>query len=235
MNIKKITLCQNESWMYDKLPRKLDSDYNPCYEYKYPFSKTIALDCERIVFKLIENNVSSDICNNLNIVFINENSSSRAELTNFITFNKKDIRFVNMYMDSTGFNSLSDLEKRKTIIERICEAIIIVSDSEKTEVIHRICNEVYLMSDNTECVFLNRVLKKYSIDIKFKSSLNGYTAILYIYNNNTQQQKSTVLFEKGSFADLEYRIHKITVKKNQCIIIPKNDKTDDPIIVDIDI
>lgn len=184
---------------------------------------------------MIEKNVSSDICRNLNVVFINDNPLNRAELTDFVTFNQKDMRFVNVYVDSNGFNSLSDVKKRKTIFEKICEAIIIVSDIEKAEIIHQICNEVYLLSDKTECVFLNKNLKKYTVEIKFKSSFNGYTAILYIYNNITQQRESTVLFEKGSFADLEYRIHKITIKKNQCIILPKNDKTDYPIIVNIDI
>lgn len=235
MNIKKITLCQSESWVFDKLPRRLDSDYNPCYDFHYPFSNNIALDCERIVYKLKEENILSNICRNLNVVFISENALKKTELTGFIAFNQKDMRFVNAYMNSDEFNNLIDKQKRKIILEKICEAIIIVSESEKKGLIEQICNDVYLISDDMECVFLNKTLKKYVINIKFKSSLSGYTAILYINNNITQQQQSVVLFDKGSFADLEYRLNKIIVKNNRCIIQPKNDKTDDPIIVNIDV
>ena len=235
MNIKKITFCQNENWIYDKLPRRLDSDYNPLYEFQYPFSKTIALDCERIVYKLIENNISSDICRNLNIVFINENQLNKTELTDFIAFNQKDMRFVNTYVNSNNFNILSDEQKRKNIFDKIYEALILVSESDKANHIKQICNDVFLSSDETECIFLTKTLKKYTISVKFRSSFNGYTAILYINNNITLQQERTVLFENRSFADLEYRIHKIIIKKNQCIIHPKNNETDVPIIVNMDI
>ena len=235
MNIKKITLCQSEKWNYDILPRRLDSDYEPCYEYKYPFSKDIALDCERIVFKLKENNVLSDVCRNLNIVFITENALKKTELMSFIAFNQKDMRFVNTYVNTDEFNNLNDKQKRNVIFKRICEAIIIVSESEKKGLIEQICNDVYVISDEMECLFLNKTLKKYSVNVKFRSSLSGYTAILYIKNNITLQQQSVVLFDKGTFADLEYRLNRIIVKNNRCIIQPKNDKTDDPIIVDIDV
>lgn len=235
MNIKKITLCQNEKWNYDKIPRRLDSDYEPCYDFKYPFSKDIALDCERIVFKLMENNVLSDVCRNLNVVFINECTLNKTELTNFIAFNQKDMRFVNTFVDPKEFNELIDKQKRKLIFDKIREAVIVVSESEKKSLIEQICNDVYLMSDDTECVFLSKALRKYVIEVKFKSSFDGYTAILYINNTITHQNRSIVLFERGSFADLEYRIHKIIVKNSKCIIQPKNNLTDDSIEVNIEI
>lgn len=237
MYIKKISLCQNESCIYSKLPRSLASDYKPCYDFKYPFSNMIALDCERIVYKINEHDIQSNICRNLNVVLINESTFESPELTDFIAFNQKDMRFVNVYMNSDKFNELSNEQKRKVLINKICEALAIVSDNRSRKIIEQICDEVYLMSDDTECVFRNKSMTKYTIEVKFKSSLKGYTAILYLMNVINQTKSRTVLFENSSFADLVYRVHKIILKDKKCIIRPKRSEMneDEPIIIDINI
>ncbi len=64
---------------------------------------------------------------------------------------------------------------------------------------------------------------------------HSYTALLYLINQQSQQPQKTVLFQDASFADLEYRLHQIKIKKQQCIICPKSYDTDEKICVDITI
>lgn len=235
MNIKKISLCQDENWYYNKLPRGLSCAYKPSYDFIYPFSNSIALDCERIIYKLKEYNVSSDICCHLVVVFINNQQFQISELIDFIAFGQKTMRFVNIAKNANEFNLMTLKEKRRYLLDSICNAITLVTDYRYNDTIEKIINEVFEFADNTECVYLRKLTKKYDVMIKFKSSLDGYDAVLDIKNNFTGIKKIKVIFKKGSYADLEYRISKIIFKGKQCIILPKNGgySIDEPIVIDL--
>lgn len=235
MNIKRISLCQNENWDYSNLPRDLNSDYKPCYDFAYPFSNEIALDCERVVYKLKENNISSDVCWHLAITFINTKVVQNDELIDFIAFGQRKMRFINIAKDANEFNLMTQKEKRKYLLDSICNAIMLVTDDTYNDIIIKITNEVFEFADNTECVYLKKCTKKYCAVAIFKSSLKGYDATLYVQNNKTKEKEKFVLFENASYADLEYRIHKIIFKGKQCIIQPKNDdyNFDKPIVVEL--
>ncbi len=235
MNIKKISLCQNENWDYSKLPRGLSCDYKPNYCFIYPFSYNIALDCERIVYKLMEYNVSSDICWHLVVVFINNQRFQMSKLIDFIAFGQKNMRFVNIAKNANEFNLMSLKEKREYLLNSICDAILLVTDNKHNDTIRRIINEVLELADNTECVYLQKRTKKYDAMVKFKSSLNGYDVILSVKNNFTGVEKKQIIFKNGSYADLEYRISKIIFKGKQCVVKPKDDEysTDEPIVVNL--
>lgn len=235
MNISRISLCQNENWVYDKRPRSLSNDYNPCYDFEYPFSFEIALDCERIVYKLKEHDVTSDICWHLVVTFINSNIVRCSKLVDFIDFRQSRMRFVNVVADADVFNSISLEEKRKYLLNSIGGAIILVTDNVYHDTIKKIIKEVLELAVNTECVYLNKCTKRYNAVVKFKSSLTGYDVSLSIRNNLTCDEQQTVLFEKGSYADLIYKVHQITFKGKQCVINPKSDDRnfDEPIIIDL--
>ena len=233
MTIKKISLCQNEKRVYNTIPRSLSSDYESSYDFAYPLSYILALDCERIVYKMNEHNVDSSICTILNVTFVSDNTISNADLSDYIAFNQNDMRFVNVYLNPFVFNESDNEKKRKDLIDKIAEAIAIVIDEDKNSLIHQICDEVYLMADDVECVFLKKEMKKYDIEIRFKSSLNGYTATLYILNKQNNRETSNEFMQKCTFADLVYKINKVTVKNDKCIIHPKKGGFDKPIIIDI--
>ncbi len=235
MNISRISLCQNEDWIYDNRPRALDNDYNPCYNFEYPFSFEIALDCERIVYKLKEYDVTSDICWHLVVTFINSNTVQCSKLIDFVDFGQSKMRFVNVVADAYVFNSISLKEKRKYLLDSICSAIILVTNEIYHDTIKKIINEVFESAANTECVYLNRCTKRYNAAVKFKSSLTGYDVSLSIRNNLTCEEQQMILFENCSYADLVYKVHQIIFKGKQCVIKPKNDDRnfDKQIIVDL--
>lgn len=235
MNIIRISLCQNESWILENLPRSLDSDYKPCYDFKYPFSAEIALDCERIVYKLNEYSVSSDICWHLTVTFINSDVVKNSELVDFIAYSQSKMRFVNIAKDASIFNSMNPIEKRRFILNSVCSAIMLVTNDIYHDTIKRITNEVLEFADNTECVLLEKRTKKYNAIVIFKSSLKGYDAKLKIKNNLTNKEEQSELLVNGTYADLKYKIYKIVFKGGKCVIQPKNDylNRDIPIIVDL--
>ncbi len=235
MNISRISLCQNEKWIFNNLPRALDSDYNPCYNVEYPFSFEIALDCERIVYKLKEYSITSDICWHLAVTFINSNIVRNNELIDFVAFGQSKMRFVNIAKEARSFNLMSLKEKRKYLLDSVGSAIMLVTNSAYHDTVKKIINEVFEFGDNTKCVYLEKYTKKYNAVVKFKSSLKGYDVILNIKNNLTNKEKQTVLFVKGSYADLKYKIHKIIFKGKKCIIQSRNNELnrDIPIIIDL--
>ncbi len=240
MNIKRISLSQSENRNYNKRPIGLDSDFEPYFDFKYPFSNGIHLDCERAVFLLKEKGVESDFCKHLDVVFVPEREYRNSELSDYTMSisEMKYMRFVNVYVNKEAFNKMNDKKKRRCILDKICEAVILVTSFSQKEQIRLIFDEIYNLSDETECEFLGRKTKRYSISVKFKSSLNGrYEALLYIKNNKTNNVSCNVLFSNASYEDLEYRIHQIVIKNGKCEIRPKYCETvhDDVIFVDINI
>lgn len=244
MNIKRIDLFQSKNRHYNgHFPNSLDSAYEPHYNFEYPFSNEIALDCERAVFLLKEKDIGSELCKRLGVVFVSETECQNAELSDHIITGiseLKQMRFVNVYVKKEVFNKMNDREKRRFILDKICDSVILLTSFEQKEQVRSIFDEIYNLADETECEYLSRKTKKYSISVKFKSSLNGrggYEALLYIKNNKTNKQSCTVLFSNGEFADLEYRIHQIVIKNGKCVIRPKYCEGfyDEEIIVDINV
>ena len=235
MNINRISLCQSEHWIFYNLPRALDSDYYPIYDFKYPFSFELALDCERIVYKLKEYDINSEICWHLVVTFINDGKNKCSELNDFIAFGQSKMRFVNIAEKAKEFNSMTTKDKRRCLLDSICSAVMLVTNETDHARVIQIINEVFESADNIECVYVKKCTKKYDAVIKFKSSLKGYDIVLSIKNNITGKEKQTILFENGSYADLVYGIHKIIFKGKQCVIMPKDDgrNFDKPIVVDL--
>lgn len=235
MFIKRIGLDQNKSSIYTKRPLDLDTDYNSSFDFMYPLSYILALDCERIVFKIIEYNIQSNICDYLRVVFVSEESAKMPYLTDFIDFDIKKKRFVNVYMNPEKFNKMDDNHKREIIIEKICEALSVVSEKEYHYTIAKICKEVYVKSDDTECLYKKINTKKYNVEVRFKSSLDGYKVFLYVSNLVTKHEFKYIIFEKCSYSDLSYRINKLIIKENKCILYPKKNShyCDNPIEIEI--
>lgn len=244
MNIKRIDLFQSKNRHYNgHFPNSLDSAYEPYYNFEYPFSYVIGLDCERAVFLLKEKDIGSELCKRLGVVFVSETECQNAELSDHIITGiseLKQMRFVNVYVKKEVFNKMNDREKRRFILDKICDSVILVTSFEQKEQVRLVFDEIYNLADETECEFLGKNTKKYEISVKFKSSLNGsgrYEALLYIKNKKTGKQSCTVLFSNGQFADLEYRIHQIVIKNGKCVIRPKYCEGfyDEEIIVDINV
>lgn len=235
MNINRISLCQSENWIFNNLPRALNSDYYPIYDFKYPFSFELALDCERIVYKLKEYDINSEICWHLVVTFINGGQNKCSELIDFIAFGQSKMRFVNIAEKAEEFNLMTTKDKRRCLLDSICSAVMLVTNETDHVIIKQIINEVFELADDTECVYVKKCTKKYDASIKFKSSLKGYDVTLSIKNNITGKEEETILFENGSYADLVYRIHKVIFKGKQCVIKPKDDScnSNKPIIVDL--
>lgn len=237
MNIKKISLCQNEKWNYDIMPRNLNTDYMPIYDFIYPFSYEIALDCERIVFTLKEKGITSEICFHLNVAFINESGHTIPELMDFTAFGIKGMRFVNIYLNADEFNEMTNEQKRYCILKKISEAAVMITESNQAEQIEEVIRHIYKLSSETECLFLEKQTVKYHAMVRYRSSMDGYTAILYLKNNVSEAEKKQILFQNLSFADLVYKIHKIKFKQGKCIICPKDYSyiQDEDIVVELDI
>ena len=235
MYLKMISLCQNEDEKYNYPPIILSSDYNSSYNFAYPLSYNLALDCERIVYKLKEYDIQSDICNQLNVTFINGAGLLKAGLSDYVAYNRKNMRYVNVPLCSDDFNSLDDNGKRKVLIYKILEALNTVLDEKYNHLVKEICDEVYQHSDETECVYKNKITKRFNIEVRFKSSLNGYSAILYVIDCSSNAEFRYVLFENGSLGDLEYRINTICIKGNTCVINPKSSErfNDEPMKIEI--
>ena len=235
MNIDRISLCQSENWIFNNLPRALDSDYYPIYDFKYPFSFELALDCERIVYKLKEHNINSEICRHLIVTLINDDEHRCSELIDFVAFSQSKMRFVNIAEKAEEFNSMTEKDKRRCLLDSICRAIMLVTNETEHDIVIRIINDVFESVDDTECVYMKKSTKRYDAAVVFTSSLKGYNAYLNIKNNITGEENRTMLFENGSYADLVYGVHKIIFKGKQCVIKPKDDgrNSDEPIIVDL--
>lgn len=235
MNIDRISLCQSENWIFNNLPRALDSDYCPIYDFKYPFSFELALDCERIVYKLKEYDINSEICWHLVVTFINDGENKCSELIDFIAFGQSKMRFVNIAEKAEEFNSMTTKDKRRCLLDSICSAVMLVTNETDHARVIQIINEVFESADNIECVYVKKCTKKYDAVVKFKSSLKGYNIVLSVKNNITGKEKQTILFENGSYADLVYGIYKIIFKGKQCVIMSKDDgrNFDKPIVVDL--
>lgn len=235
MNINRISLCQSENWIFNNLPRALDSDYYPIYDFKYPFSFELALDCERIVYKLKEYDINSEICWHLVVTFINDGENKCSELIDFIAFGQSKMRFVNIAEKAEEFNSMTKKDKRRCLLDSICSAVMLVTNETDHARVIQIINEVFESADNIECVYVKKCTKKYDAVVKFKSSLKGYNIVLSVKNNITGKEKQTILFENGSYADLVYGIYKIIFKGKQCVIMSKDDgrNFDKPIVVDL--
>ena len=235
MNINRISLCQSENWNFNNLPRALDSDHYPIYDFMYPFSFELALDCERIVYKLKEYDIRSEICSHLVVTFINDGKNKCSELIDFIAFGKSKMRFVNIAEKAEEFNSMTLKDKRRCLLDSICSAVMLVTNETEHARVIQIINEVFGSADDIECVYMKKCTKKYDAAVKFKSSLKGYDVFLTIKNNINGKEKQTILFENGSYADMIYGINKIIFKGKQCMIKPKDDSGnyDKPIIVDL--
>lgn len=235
MNIDRISLCQSENWIFNNLPRALDSDYCPIYDFKYPFSFELALDCERIVYKLKEHNINSEICRHLIVTFINDDEHRCSELIDFVAFSQSKMRFVNIAEKAEEFNSMTEKDKRRCLLDSICRAIMLVTNETEHDIVIRIINDVFESVDDTECVYMKKSTKRYDAAVVFTSSLKGYNAYLNIKNNITGEENRTMLFENGSYADLVYGVHKIIFKGKQCVIMSKDDgrNFDKPIVVDL--
>lgn len=235
MNIDRISLCQSENWIFNNLPRALDSEYCPIYDFKYPFSFELALDCERIVYKLKEYDINSEICWHLVVTFINDGENKCSELIDFIAFGQSKMRFVNIAEKAEEFNSMTEKDKRRCLLDSICRAVMLVTNETEHDIVIRIINDVFESADDTECVYMKKSTKRYDAAVVFTSSLKGYNAYLNIKNNITGEENRTILFENGSYADLVYGVHKIIFKGKQCMIKPKDDgrNSDEPIIVDL--
>lgn len=234
MNIDRISLCQSENWIFDNFPRALDSDYCPIYDFKYPFSFELALDCERIVYKLKEYNINSEICRHLVVTLINDEHRC-SELIEFVAFSQQKMKFVNIAEKAEEFNSITEKDKRRCLLDSICRAIMLVTNETEHDIVVQIINDVFESADDTECVYMKKSTKMYDAAVVFTSSLKGYNAYLDIKNNITGEENRTILFESGSYADLVYGVHKIIFKGKQCVIKPKDDgrNPDKPIIVDL--
>lgn len=235
MNIDRISLCQSENWIFNNLPRALDSDYCPIYDFKYPFSFELALDCERIVYKLKEYDINSEICWHLVVTFINDGENKCSELIDFIAFGQSKMRFVNIAEKTEEFNLMTEKDKRRCLLDSICRAVMLVTNETEHDIVIRIINDVFESADDTECVYMKKSTKRYDAAVVFTSSLKGYNAYLNIKNNITGEENRTMLFENGSYADLVYGVHKIIFKGKQCVIKPKDDgrNFDKPIVVDL--
>lgn len=235
MNIDRISLCQSENWIFNNLPRAFDSDYYPIYDFKYTFSFELALDCERIVYKLKEHNINSEICRHLIVTLINDDEHRCSELIDFVAFSQSKMRFVNIAEKAEEFNSMTEKDKRRCLLDSICRAIMLVTNETEHDIVIRIINDVFESVDDTECVYMKKSTKRYDAAVVFTSSLKGYNAYLNIKNNITGEENRTMLFENGSYADLVYGVHKIIFKGKQCVIKPKDDgrNSDEPIIVDL--
>ena len=235
MNIDRISLCQSENWIFNNLPRALDSDYSPIYDFKYPFSFELALDCERIVYKLKEHNINSEICRHLIVTLINDDEHRCSELIDFVAFSQSKMKFVNIAEKAEDFNLMTEKDKRRCLLDSICRAIMLVTNETEHDIVIRIINDVFESVDDTECVYMKKSTKRYDAAVVFTSSLKGYNIVLSVKNNITGKEKQTILFENGSYADLVYGIHKIIFKGKQCVIKPKDDgrNFDKPIVVDL--
>ena len=235
MNIDRISLCQSENWIFNNLPRALDSDYCPIYDFKYPFSFELALDCERIVYKLKEHNINSEICRHLIVTLINDDEHRCSELIDFVAFSQSKMKFVNIAEKAEDFNLMTEKDKRRCLLDSICRAIMLVTNETEHDIVIRIINDVFESADDTECVYMKKSTKRYDAAVVFTSSLKGYNAYLNIKNNITGEENRTMLFENGSYADLVYGVHKIIFKGKQCVIMSKDDgrNFDKPIVVDL--
>lgn len=206
MNISRISLCQNEEWNYDYLPRALDSDYRPIYDFKYPFSFELALDCERIVYKLKEYDISSEMCWHLVVTFINTDNKS-SELMDYISFDQTKMRFVNISEKAELFNSKSIDDKRVCILKSIYKAIVLVTKETDHTKINQIITEVAKYQDDIECVLIKKCTRKYNASVRFKSSIRGYDAILYLECISKNEIKRINILEKVTYAELTYKIN----------------------------
>lgn len=235
MNIDRISLCQSENWIFNNLPRALDSEYCPIYDFKYPFSFELALDCERIVYKLKEHNINSEICRHLIVTLINDDEHRCSELIDFVAFSQSKMKFVNIAEKAEDFNLMTEKDKRRCLLDSICRAIMLVTNETEHDIVVQIINDVFESADDTECVYMKKSTKRYDAAVVFTSSLKGYNAYLNIKNNFTGEENRTILFENGSYADLVYGVHKIIFKGKQCVIKPKDDgrNSDKLIIVDL--
>ena len=235
MNIDRISLCQSENWIFNNLPRALDSEYCPIYDFKYPFSFELALDCERIVYKLKEHNINSEICRHLIVTLINDDEHRCSELIDFVAFSQSKMKFVNIAEKAEDFNLMTEKDKRRCLLDSICRAIMLVTNETEHDIVVQIINDVFESADDTECVYMKKSTKRYDAAVVFTSSLKGYNAYLNIKSNFTGEENRTILFENGSYADLVYGVHKIIFKGKQCVIKPKDDgrNSDKLIIVDL--
>ena len=219
----------------NNLPRALDSEYCPIYDFKYPFSFELALDCERIVYKLKEHNINSEICRHLIVTLINDDEHRCSELIDFVAFSQSKMKFVNIAEKAEDFNLMTEKDKRRCLLDSICRAIMLVTNETEHDIVVQIINDVFESADDTECVYMKKSTKRYDAAVVFTSSLKGYNAYLNIKNNFTGEENRTILFENGSYADLVYGVHKIIFKGKQCVIKPKDDgrNSDKLIIVDL--
>lgn len=221
MILKEIFLKQSESAEYDKPPVKLSTDVNSRYDFAYPLAHVLGLDCEKIVYKMNEFGIEVNDCKKLMVTFVNEPSIETAELNERNFYGMKYMKYVNVHMDSEDFNKSDDVHKRELILKGVFNALTVLVDEKDVKKVEEICNEIYVKADDTECLFRKKSNKKYSIEIRFKSSLDGYTAILYATNLINKKEVKKTLFERGSFADLLYGIYKISIKRDTCVIESK--------------
>ena len=237
MEIKYIYLHQNYSSDYDYLPTSFGNGLKPHYEFIYPLSKRVALDRERLVYKLKEANITSDICSILGVVFIPVLSNKNSQIVDYIP-SKKNVRFVNVYLSEEVFNSKNDEEKRRLILYRLFEAILLIVNCENRNVIERIIDDIYTYEEETECVLLSKQTKRYDVCVRFKSSFEKrYTAVIYIKDSITGMNFKKTIFENKNFSELEYRINRISIAKNKCIIYPSKNGcfNYEPIIIQLEI
>ena len=81
-----IHLGRSDIWNYGRLPASLDVDFLSYYDFIYPLSYRLALDCERIVYKLMEMNIELDVCRILYIVFAETEGFRQSELIDYAPF-----------------------------------------------------------------------------------------------------------------------------------------------------
>lgn len=95
MRILRIILRQNETHNYTAWPRNLTTEnglYDLRLEQDWSLAKELGRDEERLVHKFIEYNITSAICNRLNVVMTPDDTFDGPELVgleNTVIFDKK--------------------------------------------------------------------------------------------------------------------------------------------------
>lgn len=241
MEILRIILCQSESNKYTVHPRSLgwgEQIYDVVSNNDRSFIEILGRDEDRFIHKLKELNITSSICNRINVVLIPESKCTNLELLDKDSFRyMKREGFVNAYVDPLVFNKSKTSEKRKIIIDAIQGALQLVVDKANEDIVRRICDDVYKMADELECLLKTKTTKNYTAQIWYKTKATGYTAILCVKNLKTQKESQTVLFEDKHQAYFLISLHKMEIKGGKCIIYsdPEYAPDDEPIIVDLDI
>ena len=242
MRILRIILCQNETHKYKAWPRNLTTEnglYDLRLEQDWSLAMELGRDEERLVHKFKEYNITSSVCNRLNVVMTPDDTFDGPELVSLddtVIFDKKN-RFVNVHVDPLAFNRSTDSKKRKIIIEAIKEALLLVVDHGFEDDIVRICDDVYTVADELECLFKTKTTKKYKAQIWVKNKATGFTAKLCVKNLKTQMESQTILFEDKHLAYFLISLHKMEIKGGKCIIYsdPVYEPGGESIVVDIDI